>query len=175
MSSLRSNSLTVAALTTEPIRLLFQRSTTRWGKPFFRNSCCALGRPRKTLFLSWRAHIEWEVPYDPRSGLIFFRNFSDTLHMARSPSKTRAPFTICENKNFRVQVCVTHGWKGLEERNKLYKRTHALKFILGGQILIWKFFISAFHCIPDSRTRTQFDSEWSDIDKRSVKMFVRIF
>ena len=134
-----------------------------------------LGRPRKTLFLSWRAHIEWEVPYDPRSALIFFRNFSDTLHMARSPSKTRAPFTICENKNFRVQVCVTHGWKGLEERNKLWKRTHVLKLILEGLILILKSFKSHFQCVADSLNVVQCALEWSYVDERPIKMYVRIF
>ena len=37
-----------------------------------------------------------------------------------------------------------HGWKGLEERNKLYKETHDLRIILSIQIVLQNFFVSAF-------------------------------
>ena len=35
------------------------------------------------------------------------------------PLKMGAPVLIYENENFGVHACVTYGWKGLEERNKL--------------------------------------------------------
>ena len=38
-----------------------------------------------------------------------------------------------------------HGWKGLEERNKLYKETYDLKIILSIQIVLQIFFVSAFN------------------------------
>ena len=51
--------------------------------------------------------------------VIFFQNFSTNFSTRTRPSKMRAPANYLKNKNFGVQACVTHGWKGLEERNKL--------------------------------------------------------
>ena len=68
--------------------------------------------------------------------VIFFQNFSASFSTCTRPSKMCAHANYLKNKNFGVQACVTHGWKGLEERNKLCKRTHALKLILEGLILI---------------------------------------
>ena len=107
--------------------------------------------------------------------VIFFQNFSANFSTRTRPSKMRAPANYLINKNFGVQACVTHGWKSLEEKNKLCKRTHALKLILEGLILILKFFKSPFQCIPDSLTVVQCASEWSDVDERPIKMYVRIF
>ena len=55
------------------------------------------------------------------------------------------PVTLWKKWNSGVHVCVRHGWKGLEERNKLYKETHDLRIILSIQIVLQNFFVSAFN------------------------------
>ena len=134
----------------------------------------SLGRFIFTLFWNWQPHIKSEVPYGPRSPLIFFQIFWTALDLAPSPSKIRAPVAIWKNINFGVGVCVIHGWKGIEERNKLYKRTYALKIISKGQILLWKFFISAFLNIPNPLNMSWLDLPSHIDDERHIKMFVRI-
>ena len=67
-----------------------------------------------------------------------------------------------------------HGWKGIEERNKLYKRTYALKIISRGQILICKFVISAFLNIPNPLNMSWLDLPSHIDDERHIKMLVRI-
>ena len=90
--------------------------------------------------------------------VIFFQNFSANFSTCTRASKMRTHAKYLKNKNFGVQACVTHGWKGLEERNKLCKTTHALKLILEGLILVLKFFKSPFQSIPDSLIVVQFAS-----------------